>query len=88
LALVALHYVDEAKLSNAMKWLVRAAIPVAAILVSTGFSLSMLSPQAKTPNDVIYLSYVGAAVLALGVLVLGVGWLDVRMHSCEEGKSA
>src|SRR5258707_10933676 len=33
LALVALRYVDEANLSNIMKWLVRGSIPIAAILV-------------------------------------------------------
>ena len=73
LALVALRYVDEAKLSNTMKWLVRGAIPIAAILVPAAFFLSVLSPDAKAPNGFIYLAYVGAVVLALGVLVLGVG---------------
>jgi hypothetical protein len=73
LALVALRYVDEAKLSNAMKRLVRGAIPIAAILVPAAFFLSVLSPDAKAPNGFIYLAYVGAALLALGVLVLGIG---------------
>jgi hypothetical protein len=73
LALVALRYVDEAKLSNAMKRLVRGAIPIAAILVPAAFFLSVLSPDAKAPNGLIYLAYVGAALLALGVLVLGIG---------------
>ena len=73
LALVTLRYVDEANLSNAMKWLVRGSIPVAAILVPAAFFLSGLSPGATAPNALIYLAYVGAAVLAVGVLVLGVG---------------
>jgi hypothetical protein len=73
LALVALRYVDEANLSNAMKRLVRGAIPIAAILVPAAFFLSVLSPDAKAPNGLIYLAYVGAALLALGVLVLGIG---------------
>jgi hypothetical protein len=73
LALVALRYVDEAKLSNAMKRLVRGAIPIAAIIVPAAFFLSVLSPDAKAPNGFIYLAYVGAALLALGVLVLGIG---------------
>jgi hypothetical protein len=73
LALVALRYVDEAKLSNAMKRLVRGAIPIAAILVPAAFFLSVLPPDAKAPNGLIYLAYVGAALLALGVLVLGIG---------------
>src|SRR6266536_2646262 len=73
LALVALRYVDEANLSNRMKWLVRGSIPIAAILVPAAFFLSVLSPHATTPSGVILLAYVGAALLAVGVLVLGVG---------------
>ena len=73
LALVALRYVDEANLSNVMKWLVRGSIPIAAILVPAAFFLSVLSPDAKAPNGLIYFAYAGAIVLALGVFVLGVG---------------
>jgi hypothetical protein len=73
LALVALRYVDEANLSNVMKWFVRGSIPIAAILVPAAFFLSVLSPDATTPNWLIYLAYVGALLLAVGVLVLGVG---------------
>jgi hypothetical protein len=73
LALVALRYVDEARLSDAMKWAVRGSLPIAAILVPAGFFLSVLPPDATAPNALIYLVYVGAALLAVGVLVLGVG---------------
>jgi uncharacterized membrane protein len=73
LALVVLRYVDEANLSNAMKWLVRGSIPIAAILVPAAFFLSVLSSDAKAPNELIYLAYVGAVLLVLGVLVLGFG---------------
>lgn len=73
LALVALRYVDEAKLSDAMKWLVRGSIPAAAILVPAAFFLPVVSPDAAAPNGLIDLAYVGAALLAVGVLVLGVG---------------
>jgi uncharacterized membrane protein len=73
LALVALRYVDEANLSNYMKWFVRASIPIAAVLVPMAFFLSVVSPDATGPNGLIYLAYVGAALLAVGVLVLGIG---------------
>ena len=73
LALVVLRYVDEANLSNTMKWLVRGSVPVAAILVPAAFFFSVLSPNATAPNGLIYLAYFGAVLLALGVLVLGVG---------------
>jgi hypothetical protein len=52
---------------------VRVAVPIAAILVPAAFFLSVLSPAARAPNGLIYLAYVGAALLAIGVLVLGVG---------------
>ena len=73
LALVALRYVDEAELSNAMKWLVRGSFPIAALLVPAAFFLSVISPDARAPNGLIYLAYVGAVVLAVGALVLGIG---------------
>ena len=71
LSLVALRYVDETELGAGSKWLVRLAIPSAAILVPAAFFLSVLSPDATEPNGLIALAYIGAAVLATGVIVLG-----------------
>jgi len=73
LSLVMLRYVDEARLSNGLKWFARLAAPIAAILIPAACFLSVLSPDAQEPNALIYLAYVGAAVLAAGVVVLGVG---------------
>jgi hypothetical protein len=73
LSLVALRYVDEANLSDAWKRIARNCIPSAAILMPAGFFFSVLKPDATTPNPLIYLTYVGAAILAIGVLVLGIG---------------
>ncbi len=72
-ALVALRYVDEAQLSDALKHFVRLAIPAAAIFMPLAFFLSVLSPQATAPNQLIYLAYVGALCVAAGTLTLGVG---------------
>ena len=80
LSLVALRYVDEAELGAGSKWLVRLAIPSAAILVPAAFFLSVLSPDATEPNGLIALAYIGAAVLATGVIVLGVGLLRRPRH--------
>src|SRR6266508_4728678 len=63
LALVALRYVDEANLSNVMKWLVRGSIPIAAIQVPAAFFLSVLSLDATSPTGLIYFAYVGAVLL-------------------------
>ena len=83
LSLVALRYVDEATLSEGMRWLVRLAFPAAVILMPIAFFLSMLSPQVREPNAVINLAYVAGVVLAVGLLVLGVGLIRGRGTSRE-----
>lgn len=73
LSLVTLRYVDEAALSERLKRVARHSIPAAAILLPAAFFLSVLSPEAREPNAMIYLAYVGAVLLAAGLLVLGIG---------------
>jgi uncharacterized membrane protein len=73
LSLVMLRYVDEAVLSPFWKWLARTGAPIAAILIPAAFFLSVASPEAKQPNSLINLAYVGALFLAVAVLSLGVG---------------
>jgi uncharacterized membrane protein len=73
LSLVMLRYVDEAVLSPFWKWLARTGAPIAAILIPAAFFLSVVSPEAKQPNGLINLAYVGALFLAAAVLTLGVG---------------
>ena len=75
LSLVALRYVDDANLSERLKRTIRSAIPSTAILLPAAFFLSVLPPDAITPNPLIYLAYAGAVILALALLVLGVGLL-------------
>jgi hypothetical protein len=75
LSLVALRYVDEARLSEGMRWVVRLAFPGAAILMALAFFLSVLSEDAREPNGLIYLAYVAGVVLGVGLLVLAVGLL-------------
>ena len=53
-------------------------IPAAAILLPLAFFLSVLSPEATEPNAMIYLAYVGAVSLAVGLLTLGVGLVRRR----------
>lgn len=81
-ALVALRYVDETRLSEPLKWFVRVSFPAAAIFLPLAFFLSVLTPQATAPNELIRLAYVGALLVALGALTLGIGL--IRVHS--EGK--
>src|SRR3954468_21755318 len=46
LSLVALRYVAESTISEGMRWVVRLALPAAAILMPLAFFLSVLSPEA------------------------------------------
>jgi hypothetical protein len=73
LSLVVLRYVDEARLTERTRWLVRVGIPSAAVILPVAFFLSVLSPDATEPNALVYLAYVGAVVLITGLLTLGVG---------------
>jgi cytochrome bd-type quinol oxidase subunit 2 len=75
LALVALLYVDQADLSDTLKWLVRTAMALAPILMSAGFFLCIALPTATKPNRLIALVYLGGLSLFVGSLTLGIGLL-------------
>ena len=75
LSLICQILVDAASLPVWLQWFVRIAVPLAAIFISAGFFLSMASPDASGPNDAVSVIYVGAMILAAGVLTLGVGLL-------------
>ena len=79
LSLVILRYVDEAVLSPFRLWLARLGVPIAAILIPAAFFLSVLSPDAKEPNGLINLAYVGALLLASALLTLGVGLIRAAL---------
>ena len=81
LSLVVLRYVDQAVLPDRLKGFIRHAVPAAAILLPMAFFLSVLSPTATQPNALIYLAFIGAVVLAAGLITLGVGLLR-RPHTC------
>jgi hypothetical protein len=75
LALICQMLADAAALPEWLLWLVRIGVPAAAILVLLGFFLSMPSPHAGAPNRAVSLIYLGAALLAFSVVILGVGLL-------------
>jgi hypothetical protein len=88
LSLVALRYVDEANLSENMRWVVRVAFPAAAVLMALGFFLSVIPEDAREPNAMIYLTYVAGVVLAVGLLVLAVGLIRRRRTPHEATNEA
>ena len=85
LSLVVLRYVDEATLSEGLRWLVRLAFPAAAVLMALGFFLSVLSAEATEPNALIYHTYVAGVVLAVGAFVLAGGPLRGRGRGAPRG---
>jgi len=49
--------------------------PAAAILLSAGFFFSVLSPETIRVGSSIILTYLGAVVLGISVLLMGIGLL-------------
>jgi hypothetical protein len=79
LSLICQLLADAAALPSALIWIARLGAPCAAILMPLGFFLSVASPQAVRPNKLVTLVYAGAIVLALGILVLGVGLIRAAL---------
>ena len=76
LALVTLVLSDAAALDGAVGWLARLGTPVAAALISAGFFFSSMGRgEVIRPNKLIWLVWLGAVSLAVGVVTLGVGLL-------------
>ena len=73
LSLICQMLADSAKLPISLLWFVRIGVPLAAILISSGFFFSVLPQNAAQANGTVWLIYVGAIVLALAVVSLGVG---------------
>ena len=73
LSLICQVLVDSIALPEALAWFVRIGVPATAILMPLGFFLSVGPPRSERPNGAIRLVYVGAVILAVSVLILGVG---------------
>jgi hypothetical protein len=73
LSLICQVLVDSIILPGALAWIVRIGVPAAAILIPAGFFFSVAPPRAERPNGAIQLVYLGAVILAISVLILGVG---------------
>jgi hypothetical protein len=76
LTLVGLLLVDQADLSNGLRWLVRYTLVAGPILMPFGFFLSIASPRAQNPNGLIYLVLLGGVSLSVGAVILGLGLLS------------
>lgn len=75
LSLICQILADAAALPSPLLWAVRIGVPLAAILISSGFFFSVLTPTATEVGGAVSLIYVGAAILAFAVVTLGLGLL-------------
>jgi len=73
LSLICQILADSAMLPVPLLWLVRIGLPLAAILISAGFFFSVLPPTATQVGGAVSLIYVGAVILAISVISLGIG---------------
>ena len=73
LSLVCQVLADSAALPIPLLWFVRVGVPFAAVLISAGFFFSVLPLAATQPNGAVSLIYLGAVVLAVAVISLGIG---------------
>ncbi len=73
LSLIGELLVDYAALPGALAWVVRIGLPVSAILISGGFFGGAAGRNITAPTRLIVLLYVGAAVLAISLILLGIG---------------
>lgn len=76
LGLVTLILADAAALDGVLGWLARVGTPAAAALISAGFFFSSMGRGEVTrPNKLIWLVWLGALSLGVGVVTLGLGLL-------------
>ena len=68
-------FVDATALAEPWSLVARSGIPAAAILMPVGFFASSWGAGRTSPSRLVAIVYLGAAFLALGALVLGIGLL-------------
>ncbi|MEX2505133.1 MAG: hypothetical protein WD378_09795 [Egicoccus sp.] len=77
LGLVCLLLAEASGLTGGIAWLARTGVLIAAILMPAGFFFSSMGRDVTEPNRWIALLWAGAAMLAAGVVTLGIGLLTV-----------
>jgi hypothetical protein len=73
LGLVAYRYVDQARLGDTTKTVVRVCMLAVPLLVSGGFFGGAAAMAGGSPGPLIVLTYVGAIALAMGLSTLAFG---------------
>ena len=85
LSLICQLLMDSVVMPAPLEWVVRLGVPNAAILMPLGFFLSVLQPRAEQPSGAIRLVYVGAMVLAIAVVIAGIGLIHAAIALSSSG---
>jgi len=75
LALVCQLLADATSQTGPWDWLSRSGVALAALLMPGGFFLSSMGAGRTTPNRLVALVFIGAGLLAAGLVSLGTGLL-------------
>ncbi len=75
LALIAEILIPGTNFSGGISWFLRICFPLAAILVSGGFFAAAAGKGVTRPTKAIRLLYLGALVLVMALVLLGIGLL-------------
>lgn len=75
LGLICAILTDATSLDGFAAWVARSGVAIAAILMPAGFFFSSMGKERTSPNALIALVWIGAIVLAAGLITLGVGLL-------------
>ncbi len=78
LSLIVQLMADHVFLPSTLTWIVRIGVPLAAILISGGFFGSAIGREIIRPGKLIVLLYIGIFVLALCLIILGIGLLRAK----------
>lgn len=84
LSLIAQIFADHAGLNRFWEWFVRIGFPLSAILVSGGFFGAAAGENVTSPTSLIWLLYIGAILLMISLLILGIGLIRNRNTSGQE----
>jgi hypothetical protein len=76
LALIVQIFADAIDPSAPLAGIARSGVPLAAILIPSGYFFSSAGRGATEPNRLIWLIYAGAVALGLGVVALGLGLIS------------
>lgn len=78
LSLIAQILVDYAGLPKGLEWVVRIGFPLSAILISGGFFGAAAGKDVTKPTKLIWLLYIGAILLLIPLLIMGIGLIKNR----------